>query len=256
MTDTEDEAADPWDHRHGPLVDPATVPDWLAPLVIGTSRIDPAAFRLRVPPNSRPRAAAVLALFGVESPDAGPDVLLLRRADTLGSHAGQVAFPGGGADPDDDGPVGTALREAVEEVGVDPAGVRPVALLPKIFVPVSGFQVTPVLAHWTTPSTVHAVDPAETAAVARIPIAHLVDPANRLMVRHSSGFVSPGYLAPGMLIWGFTAGVLTALLGAGGWDRPWDDSVVYDVDAAWHVAMDRQRPAPGTLPPADAEVRR
>jgi 8-oxo-dGTP pyrophosphatase MutT (NUDIX family) len=256
VTDTADPGADPWDHRHGPLVDPATVPDWLAPLVVGTSRIDPAAFRLRVRPNRTTRAAAVLALFGTETPAAGPDVLLLRRADTLGSHAGQVAFPGGGAEPADDGPVGTALREAVEEVGVDPAGVRPVALLPKIFVPVSGFEVTPVLAHWTAPSMVHAVDPAETAAVARIPIAYLVDPANRLMVRHNSGFVSPAYLAPGMLIWGFTAGVLTALLGVGGWERPWDDSVVYDLDAAWRLAMDRQRGAPGTLPPADAEVQR
>jgi 8-oxo-dGTP pyrophosphatase MutT (NUDIX family) len=251
-----EEGTDPWDYRPGPLVDLATVPDWLVPVVRGTADIDPAAFR-RVPlPEGGGRRAAVLALFGTEGPDAGPDVLLLRRADTLGSHPGQVAFPGGGAEPGDDGPVGTAVREAVEEVGVDPAGVRPVALLPKMFVPVSGFEVTAVLAHWTNPSTVHAVDPAETAAVARLPIAHLTDPANRLLVRHVSGVVSPAYLAPDMLIWGFTAGVLTALLRVGGWDRPWDDVVEYDLDTAWRVAMGGARPTDGNLPAADAEVRR
>src|ERR1700716_3186768 len=103
---------------------------------------------------------------------------------------GPGEFPGGAPAPADDGPVDTALREAVEEVGLDPAGVRPLALLPRLFVPVSGFDVTPVLAEWTTPSAVRAVDPAETAAVARVPIAHLADPAHRLLVRHPSGFES------------------------------------------------------------------
>ncbi len=242
------------DPRPGPLVDPSTVPDWLAPLVAGTADLDPAVFRrMSAPGGSGHRSASVLVLFG--HAEHGPDVLLLRRADTLGSHAGQVAFPGGGAEPDDDGPIATALREAVEEVGVDPAGVRPVALLPDLHVPVSGFDVTPVLAHWTDPSAVHAVDPAETAAVARVPVAHLTDPANRLRVRHRAGFLSPAYLFPGMLIWGFTAGLLTVLLDVAGWDRPWDQTVVYDLDEAWRVAIELDPPPPGTLPAADAEVR-
>jgi 8-oxo-dGTP pyrophosphatase MutT (NUDIX family) len=234
----------------GPLVDPDTVPDWLAPLVAGTEGLDLSAFPQRERPGVREREAAVLMLFGYHA--HGPDVLLLRRADTLGSHPGQVAFPGGGAEPDDDGPVATALREAVEEVGLDPSGVRPLALLPKLFVPVSGFRVTPVLAHWTDPSAVRPVDPAETAAVARVPISMLVDPRNRLRVRHPSGLVSPAYLAPDMLIWGFTAGVLTVLLGLAGWDRPWDDTAEYDLETAWRVAMDREWPANGSLPAANA----
>ena len=226
----------------GPLVEPDTVPDWLAPLVAGTPTWTPSIFPHRCPAAGGHTAGRRADAVRHRGPD-GPDVLLLRRADTLGSHPGQVAFPGGGAEPADDGPVATALREAVEEVGVDPAGVRPVALLPKLFVPVSGFEVTPVLAHWVEPSAVRAVDPAETAAVARVPVAHLVDPANRLLVRGPAGFVSPAFLAPGMLIWGFTAGVLTVLLGIAGWDGPWDGVPEYELEAAWRVAMDLAQPA-------------
>jgi 8-oxo-dGTP pyrophosphatase MutT (NUDIX family) len=266
---------DPTDH--GPLVDPSTVPDWLAPLVEATADLDAMAFRRLSPPaGGARRTAAVLMLFGQDGlgPGTGPDVLLLRRADTLGSHPGQVAFPGGGADPGDGGPVGTALREAVEEVGVDLAGVRPVALLPRLYVPVSGFDVTPVLAHWSTPSAVSAVDPGETAAVARVPVSHLTDPVHRIQVRHVSGHTSPAYLFPGMLIWGFTAGLITVLLDLGGWNRPWDTTDVRDLDSAWRAAVDLVPRVPvahsgaasestpsgrgpdGTLPPANAEVQR
>jgi ADP-ribose pyrophosphatase YjhB (NUDIX family) len=193
-------------------------------------------------------------------------VLLLRRADTLGSHAGQVAFPGGSADPGDDGPIGTALREATEEVGLDASGVHPMTLLPRLYVPVSRFDVTPVLAYWRRPSAVRAVDPAETAAVARVPISRLADPANRIQVTHPSGFVSPAYLLPGMLVWGFTAGLLTVLLSIGGWDRPWDTDRRMDLDTAWQAAEDlliksnvdngsgTATPGDGSLPPASAEV--
>lgn len=240
----------------GPLVDPGSVPAWLAPLVAATRDVDVSAFRHRDWPVQAPdpRPAAVLVLFGQGA--TGPEVLLLRRADTLGSHAGQVAFPGGGAEPGDTGPVATAVREAIEEVGVDPAGVRPVALLPTLLVPVSGFEVTPVLAHWTRPSRVRAVDPAETAAVARVPVADLVDPANRIRVRGPSGYSSPAFVVPGMLIWGFTAGVLTVLLDLAGWDRPWDSVAEYDLATAWQVALHRGEPTDGSLPAGDAEVQR
>ncbi|WP_367133352.1 CoA pyrophosphatase [Saccharothrix sp. HUAS TT1] len=213
------------------LVDPGDVPDWMAGLVEATADIDARAFtRIRPPADGSGRPAAVLMLFG-EGPD-GPDVLLQRRADTLGKHPGQVAFPGGAADPTDVDPVDTALREAFEETGVLREGVRPVATLPELYVPVSGFVVTPVLAHWDAPSPVAPVDPAETAAVARVPIAHLADPANRFRVSHPAGYVSPAFSAPGMLVWGFTAGLLAGLLALGGWERPWDAADVRDLDLA------------------------
>ena len=218
--------------RHGPLVDPAEVPGWLRALVEATRDLDPDVFRRFPAPAGQARDAAVLILFGDDQPH-GPDVLLQLRADGTSAHSGQVAFPGGAAELDDDGPVATALREAVEETGVDPSGVRPVAVLPTLHIPVSGFHVTPVLAHWVRPSRVWAVDAAETQAVARVPVEVLADPANRFQVRHPSGFLGPAFALPGMLVWGFTAGVLSMVLQVAGWERPWDASDVRDLATAW-----------------------
>ena len=106
------------------------------------------------------------------------------------------------------------------------------ALLPELYVPVSGFVVTPVLAYWEQPSPVAPVDPAETAAVARVPVAHLADPANRFRVRHPSGYVGAAFSAPGMLVWGFTAGLLNGLIALGGWEQPWDATDVRDLELA------------------------
>ena len=219
-----------------PLVAASSVPDWLRPLVtISTELSTMMLTRVPSPPVGIGRQAAVLILFGEDAlgPGSGPDVLLLRRSDGLPSHPGQVAFPGGALDEGDDGPVAAALREAAEEVGLDPGGVRPVALWPELFIPPSQFKVTPVLAHWYRPCAVAPVDPGETAAVARVPIGELADPANRFSVRHPSGWVGPAFALPGMIVWGFTAGVLAALLELAGWARPWDERDVRELDAAW-----------------------
>jgi 8-oxo-dGTP pyrophosphatase MutT (NUDIX family) len=220
----------------GPLVPTASVPEWLRPLVAGSAELPLAALtRVPSPPAGVGRPAAVLILLGEDGlgPDTGPDVLLLRRSDGLPSHPGQVAFPGGAIDQGDEGPVATALREATEEVGLDPTGVRPVALWPELFIPPSSFKVTPVLAHWLQPSAVAPVDPAETAAVARVPVVDLADPANRFRVRHPSGWIGPAFALPGMLCWGFTAGLLATLLMMAGWVRPWDETDVRELDEAW-----------------------
>lgn len=231
----------------GPLVEPEAVPAWLRPLVKVSAEVDSRTFtRFSPPEDLLTRAAAVLVLFG-ERPD-GPDVLLTRRAETLGSHAGQVAFPGGGAEDGDGGPVGTALREAEEETGVDPSGVLPVAVLPELYVPVSRFAVTPVLAYWHEPSPVRAVDPGETAAVARVSLADLADPANRFRVsREGTSWKGPAFDVDGLFVWGFTAGLLSVLLSLGGWEREWETGDVRDLDVAWaeHHARNAARGGAG-----------
>lgn len=198
-----------------------TTPQWLQPLVDALQTPEAIGFlRPPLPEDPALRRAAVLVLFG-EGP-GGPDVLLLQRSEDMRSHAGQPAFPGGQVDPEDDGAVGAALREAREETGVDPSGVEVLAVLPELWVPPSAHAVTPVVAWWRTPNEVGPGDPLEVAAVARVPIASLVAPANRLSVRHSSGYVGPGFRVADMLVWGFTAGVLDRLLSLAGWDVDWD----------------------------------
>ncbi|MEU8406943.1 CoA pyrophosphatase [Micromonospora sp. NPDC048842] len=203
-------------------------PEWIEPLLtrLGTARAED--FTRLTTPAEGGRESAVLVLLG-EQPGAGPDVLVLQRAATLRNHAGQPAFPGGAADPEDADVRATALREANEEVGLDPGSVTVLAELPKLWIPVSDFVVTPVLAWWHDPHPVHPREPAEVAHVARLPVSELVDPANRLRVRHPSGWIGPAFSARGMLVWGFTAGVLATLLEMGGWARPWSRGRVVEL---------------------------
>lgn len=196
-------------------------------------------------PSGTARRSAVLILFGEGS--AGPDVLLIEKSAHLRSHAGQPAFPGGGADPGDDYPVGTALREAHEEAGVDPAGVRVVATLPALFLGPSDNLVVPVVGWWDDPREVTTGDPYEVARVARVPLAELVDPANRFRVRHPSGYVGPAFGVADMVVWGFTASLLDAVLEAAGLNRPWNSSDVRPLPVP-------PRPAAPAEDPVDSDV--
>jgi len=221
-------------------------PGWLVPLVTAVRDVRAADLVPRVgEPDENVRRSAVLALFG-ETEARGPDVLLIQRSAHLRSHAGQPAFPGGGLDPGDDGPVGAALREAAEETGLDPGGVEVLAVLPDLWVPPSANVVTPVLGWWREPSEVSPADAYEVASVARVPVADLVNPASRLQIRHPSGWIGPAFRVADMLVWGFTAGVLDRLLDLGGWTRPWDQSVVEDLpEDVLALALRQRRDADG-----------
>jgi 8-oxo-dGTP pyrophosphatase MutT (NUDIX family) len=206
------------------------VPGWLTDLAEATEAMTvPAELR---PPRGGGRRSAILILFGDPSRadfGAGPDLLLVQRSQSLRRHAGQAAFPGGVIDPDDDGAVGAALREAAEEAGVEPGGVEVVSVLPDLYIPRTGYQVSPVLGWWRDPVPVRPGDPAEVAAVARVPVAELADPANRLMVRYPHGGAGPAFRAGEMLVWGFTAFLIGQLLLLGGWERPWDTERVIEL---------------------------
>lgn len=207
------------------------LPEWLRPLALAAVDVRPEQLSAFLPPAEGGRESAVLMLFGDGTPDGdsgepggwdGADVLLIERAHDMRSHAGQVAFPGGAIDPGDEGAVGAAVREAVEETGVDPTGVAVFGTLPALFLSVSDFVVTPVLAWWRTPSQVSVVDTREVASVHRVRLAELLDPANRFRVRHPSGYVGAAFRVHDLLVWGFTAGLLDRMLRLAGWERPWD----------------------------------
>jgi 8-oxo-dGTP pyrophosphatase MutT (NUDIX family) len=201
------------------------VPAWLRELADAACAMEIAP--LFQPPASGGRASAVLVLFGAGG--NGPDLLLIQRSGGLRLHAGEPAFPGGTIDAADDGPVAAALREAAEEVGVDAGGVDVVAILPELFIPPTRFRVVPVLAWWRRPCAVAPVDPVEVAAVTRVSVGELADPAARLMVRMPIGALSPAFRVRGMLIWGTTAMVIDRLLALAGWERPWDGVEIMDL---------------------------
>lgn len=205
------------------------MPSWLAGLPDRVADVPDHWFSRFLPPeDSDATESAVLILFGS---GRGGDVELVvtERSHTMRSHAGQAAFPGGRREPEDPDLVATALREAEEEIGVVPDSVDVVTTLPFLHLPVSDHNVLPVVGWWRQPGPVGVRDPAEVERVVQVGVEHLVDPTNRFSIRHVSGFVGPAFDAHGLLVWGFTAGLLDRTLHLAGIDRPWDASDVRDL---------------------------
>jgi 8-oxo-dGTP pyrophosphatase MutT (NUDIX family) len=197
-------------------------PGWLRDLAASAAVME--VPEMARPPASGGRRSAVLVLFG--DGVQGPDLLYIQRSEGLRRHPGQPAFPGGKIEQSDDGPIAAALREAVEETGLDPVGVDVLTTLPEMFISRSEFRVVPVLGWWRTPSAVRPTDIGEVAAVERIGVADLADPANRLMLRFPGGRSGPAFRIGAMLIWGFTALLTDRLLELGGFERPWDAATI------------------------------
>lgn len=170
--------------------------------------------------TSRAPASAAVLVGLVEHPE-GLRVLLTHRSVELRDHAGQVSFPGGRSEAEDDGPAATALREAREEIGLAPSQVEIVGLLPP-YTTVTSFVVTPVVALVRPPLRL-LLDPSEVSAAFEVPLLWLMNPAHHR--RHALDvqgvrrqFLSmpwPEVLPDGSIrehfIWGATAAMLRNL---------------------------------------------
>ena len=221
------------------------LPRWLDPVVEAARTISVHELTRFMPPEgSDARRGAVLMVFADREPgtpggaDVGPEefahrgeLLLTERAHHMRSHPGQVSFPGGSLDAGET-PVQGALREAWEEIGLDPGSVQVFGELPELWLPPNNFAVTPVLGYWRDRGNVRVASPDEVHAIHHVPIEELMDPAMRINVRHPSGWLGPGFLIGpdhDIILWGFTAGIIARLFDYLGWSGDWDRARLRDL---------------------------
>ena len=162
-------------------------------------------------PNAR-KAAVLLALFEEHRETY---LAFIRRASTLRSHSGEIAFPGGSVDPTDISPAMTALREAQEEIGLDPTRAEVLGILSPVFTVVSNFLITPVVAFLPRGLGTLQLQASEVAEIILVPLHGLADPA----ITHTEEWTRGGltrtvyfYDYSSYRIWGATARILTILL--------------------------------------------
>ncbi len=154
-----------------------------------------------------PAAVLVPVVLGTE-----PSVLLTKRTSHLTRHAGQISFPGGRIDPADSGPEAAALREAEEEIGLQPASVEVLGRLTD-HVTGTGYRITPVLAT-VQPAATYRLSPHEVEAIFGLPMRVVMDPAAPRRQRQHVGGVWREYWVwphPEHFIWGATAAILVQL---------------------------------------------
>ena len=167
---------------------------------------------VRRPTAADPTSLIPAAVLVGVVPGPEPGVLLTQRQSNLRRHSGQVAFPGGRIDPEDAGPEAAALREAQEEIALDPARVELVGRLREM-VTGTGFHITPVLGI-IEPGGVYAAAPLEVAAIFQLPLATLLDSANPARSqREFAGRMRHFWVwpHPHHYIWGITAHILVDL---------------------------------------------
>jgi 8-oxo-dGTP pyrophosphatase MutT (NUDIX family) len=167
--------------------------------------------RPRLDPTATARPAAVLVLV---FPDAAGEarIVLTERLSYDGHHSGEVSFPGGKAEPNDADAAATALREASEEVGLDPvaAGVRTLGVLDEVFIPVSDFRISPIVAIAEHPPVL-LPNPAEVARILTPPVEAFLPDAEIEMVERTIRdwpIRYGGFRIDGLHVWGATARIL------------------------------------------------
>ncbi|MCB1479766.1 MAG: CoA pyrophosphatase [Tepidamorphaceae bacterium] len=159
--------------------------------------------------KSKRRAAVMVPL--IERAGA-VNVILTTRTEHLPNHAGQISFPGGKIDDTDDGPLAAALREAHEEIGLDPAMADPAGYL-DLYETSTGFRIVPTVAV-IAPAFIPVPEPGEVANVFEVPLSFLMDPANHQRgSREWQGRPRYFYAMPfgEHYIWGATAGIIRNL---------------------------------------------
>jgi 8-oxo-dGTP pyrophosphatase MutT (NUDIX family) len=197
----------------------ATLPDVLPPPADVLMPVIVGGMEGRRPPRDAPagrpgRPAGVLVLLYPDA-DGLARVLLTERATRDGHHSGEVSFPGGSAEPGDTDITATALREAAEEIAldVDVAGVRVVGMLDRFWIPVSDFDVTPVVS--IAPSRpVLIASPDEVARIVEPPVEHFLPGAPVQIVERTIRDWPLRYGAydlDGLSVWGATARILSQL---------------------------------------------
>ena len=206
-----------------------STPDWMQTLIERAPQLIASDLSRHEVPDESTREAAVLVLFGPR--EEFGEVVIIERASHLKAHPGQPAFPGGRVEEGDLSLSQTALREAQEEIGLDASSVEILGELPQLWIPPSNFKVTPVLAWWHTPHELINIDANEVQAVHRIALNDLINPKNRMRVKHVNGSFGPGFDVASMLIWGFTGGLISRLIDIAGWATTWDDSKIVELPA-------------------------
>ncbi len=154
-----------------------------------------------------PAAVLVPVVMGSE-----PSVLLTKRTSHLSKHAGQISFPGGRIDPGDSGPEAAALREAHEEIGIEPASVAVLGRLTD-HITGTGYRITPIVAV-LPPALRYALSPHEVEAIFELPMRVVLDPDAPRRQRQHVGGVWREYWVwphPEHFIWGATAAILVQL---------------------------------------------
>lgn len=159
-----------------------------------------------------PRPGAVLILlYGGEG--GRINFPLIKRADYIGTHSGQISLPGGKAEPGEN-PARTALREANEEIGIDPSSVEVIGSLSDFFVIPSNFMVTPVIARVAS-RPLFIPDPREVVRILEADLHSLVDDAavlkKEILVAGQWRLIAPHFEIDGEIVWGATAMILNEL---------------------------------------------